>query len=114
MFKKFLMVLMCIVLIAVGSTYLMRYLLMNSVENHLIDEGFKKDDFTMQYARDLSVDGPESKQVKVIFDSKLDYQFFLYKNSESKIELIELYDASTGSTIYDEHEKKQYLKEVKK
>lgn len=112
MLKKILLLLICTSFITVSSIYFMRYLLMNEVENHLIEEGFNKDNFDMNYYRNISLKGNDSKQVKVIFNSQPNYHFYFYKNDNSTIELRTIKDLTTNTRLGTAEEMAPYLSEV--
>ncbi|MEE1131163.1 MAG: hypothetical protein UHX00_05970 [Caryophanon sp.] len=112
MLKKILLLLICASLITVSGIYLMRYLLMNEVENHLVEEEFKKDTFEMSYYRNISLQGNDSKQVKVIFNAQPDYHFYFYKNDDATIELRTIKDLTTNTRLGTVDEMAPYISEI--
>ncbi|OCS82442.1 hypothetical protein [Caryophanon latum] len=112
MLKKILLLLICTTVITVSAISLMRYLLVNEVENHLIEEGFDKDQFDTSYYRNISLKGNDSKQVKVIFTSQPDYHFYFYKNDDATIELRTIKDLTTNTRLGTAEEMAPYISKI--
>lgn len=112
MLKKILLLFICTTLITVSGIYVMRYLLMNEVEHHLIEEGYNKDDFDMSYYRNISLNGNDSKQVKVIFNAQPDYHFYFYKKDDATIELRTIKDVTTNTRLGTAEEMAPYISKI--
>ena len=70
MLKKILLLLICTTVITVSAISLMRYLLVNEVENHLIEEGFDKDHFDTSYYRNISLKGNTLGAIELIKEAE--------------------------------------------